>query len=144
MLEIFAEKDFVVKAKKFSNVIFPKGFYYYSGSAQKNYEKRLQRHIKPFKTVHWHIDHITTVSTNKIVRIFLFENAPRETECKVVRDLIKHFGLSERFEGFGNGDCKTCGTHLLYSEKPINQSQLFSLYQSTVRLIPPSSEIFWR
>ncbi len=142
LLEIHAVKPFEIKAKKFLGVKFPEGYYYYSGSAQKNYEGRLQRHIKPFKRIHWHIDHLTTVPTNKITRIFLFENAPRETECRIVQDLIARFSLSEEFKGFGNSDCKTCGTHLLYSEKPINHNHFISLYQSTVRLIPLSSEIF--
>ncbi len=142
LLEIFAKKDFEINAKKFLGVKFSKGYYYYSGSAQKNYSSRLERHLKPFKKIHWHIDHITTVPTNKITKIFLFENAPRETECKVVRDLINHFNLSEKFKGFGNGDCKTCGTHLLYSPEKIPQSHFISLYQSTVRLIPLSSETF--
>jgi Uri superfamily endonuclease len=142
LLEIYAEEDFSIKAKKFEGVNFPKGYYYYSGSAQKNYESRLLRHIRFEKTVYWHIDHLTTIHTNRITKIFLFENAPRETECKVVQDLIKHFNLDEQFTGFGNGDCKTCGTHLLYSPIPIDYNHFISLYQSAVRLIPLSKDIF--
>ncbi len=142
LLEIYAEKNFTIEAKKFSGTEFPSGYYYYSGSAQKNYEARLQRHLKPFKTIHWHIDHLTTIPSNKITRIFLFENSPRNMECEVVADLISRFGFSDKFHGFGNGDCKTCGTHLLYSEKALDYNHFISLYQSTVRLIPFSSEIF--
>ncbi len=142
LLEIFAKKDFTIEAKKFKDLTFPKGYYYYSGSAQKNYEHRLLRHIKPYKTIHWHIDHLTTIKSNKINKLFLFENAPKEFECKIVQDLISLFGLSEKFHGFGNGDCKTCGTHLLYSETPIDYNHFISLYHSTVRLIPLSSETF--
>ena len=142
LLEIKANKDFRISAKKFAGTLFPSGYYYYSGSAQKNYENRLQRHLKPVKTVHWHIDHLTTIATNRITRIFLFENAPRSTECEVVQFLIENFGLLENFYGFGNGDCKICGTHLLFSATPIDYNQFISLYQSTVRLIPLSSEIF--
>ena len=141
LLEIFAEKEFEITAKKFTGVKFPPGFYYYSGSAQKGYNSRLTRHLKETKTIHWHIDYLTTIKTNKITTIFLFENAPRDRECEVVQTLIKIFHLDDSFSGFGNGDCKTCGTHLLYSKEKINHSQFTSLYQSTVSFIPSSNDI---
>ena len=40
ILELFAEKDFKVRIKKFSDIILDSGFYYYIGSAQKNYNSK--------------------------------------------------------------------------------------------------------
>ncbi len=141
LLEIFASEEFTVKAKKFVGIKFPSGYYYYSGSAQKGYNARLKRHLRRTKTIHWHIDHITTISTNKITTIFLFEEAPRERECEVVQTLIREFNLDDTFSGFGNGDCKTCGTHLLYSKEKIDYNHFISLYHPTVSFIPSSNEI---
>ncbi len=141
LLEIYAPEEFEIKAKKFIGVKFPPGYYYYSGSAQKGYNARLTRHLKESKTLHWHIDYLTTKKSNKITTIFLFENAPRERECEVVQTLINEFHMDDSFSGFGNGDCKTCGTHLLYSKEKINHSQLTSLYQSIVSFIPSSNDI---
>ena len=141
LLEIFASEKFEINAKKFLGKIFPPGYYYYSGSAQKGYNARLVRHLKEEKTLHWHIDYLTTIRTNSVTTIFLFENAPRNRECEVVQTLINKFHLDDSFSGFGNGDCKTCGTHLLYSKEKINHSQLTSLYHSTVSFIPSSNDI---
>ncbi len=141
LLEIFAPHDFKIEAKRFAEKTFPAGFYYYSGSAQKNYNARLTRHLRKIKTVHWHIDHLTTNPDNKIINVFLFENAPKNMECEVVQTLIKNFNLDDSITGFGNSDCKTCGTHLLYSPKQLNHNHFIRLYQSTVSLIPSSNEI---
>ncbi len=141
LLEIFASEKFEISAKKFLGEIFPSGYYYYSGSAQKGYNSRLVRHLKEEKTLHWHIDYLTTIKTNRITTIFLFENAPRSQECEVVETLINKFHLDDYFSGFGNGDCKTCGTHLLYSKEKINHSQFSSLYHSIVSFNPSSKVI---
>jgi Uri superfamily endonuclease len=141
LLEIFAPHDFEIEAKRFAGKVFHAGFYYYSGSAQKNYNSRLTRHLKKVKTVHWHIDHLTTNPNNKIINIFLFPDAPQKMECEVVQTLINKFNLDDSITGFGNSDCKTCGTHLLYSPKQLNHNHFIRLYQSTVSLIPSSNEI---
>ncbi|OPX33398.1 hypothetical protein B1H10_06095 [candidate division KSB1 bacterium 4484_188] len=38
---------------------FPPGFYIYTGSQQRSLLKRVERHLRPEKKIHWHIDYLT-------------------------------------------------------------------------------------
>lgn len=143
LLEIKAESDFRVGIKKFSGLDFPAGYYYYAGSAQKNFKQRLNRHIRKDKIIHWHIDHITTIETNKITSILIDTGKQKEFECRLVQNLLTEFKLKSIAKGFGNSDCNICESHLLFSKKKISYSHFISLYQSMARLIPSSKEISW-
>ncbi len=141
ILEINAEKDFTISTKTFSNFLFKKGFYYYVGSAQKNFRSRILRHLKKEKIINWHIDHITTKTSNKIVSVYLFQNMPKNFECELVQTLTGKGILEYSANNFGNSDCKICDSHLLYSEKKIPYSHFSRLYQSIVRFKPSSKDI---
>jgi Uri superfamily endonuclease len=97
--------------------------------------------LKKEKIVNWHIDHLTTLPFVEITKVFILPDAPKSAECGLVKALQMDFGISTNKKGFGNGDCQICETHLLYSEKPIDQSHFISLYHSTVCLTPSSMEI---
>ena len=142
VLEIYAPSPFEVAIKKFSEVHFPKGYYYYIGSAQKNLGHRINRHLKLNKKLHWHIDYITSNIKINIKSILIFKDFPRDFECKLTGELQDQFSLIHIAKGFGNSDCNICESHLLYSKKLIDYNHLLSLYQSTVRLIPSSRETF--
>ncbi len=142
LLEIKALSPFKIKAKMFTGQTFPKGYYYYSGSAQKNFYKRVERHVRKAKNVYWHIDHITSLKSNEIQTVFIFGKMKKNFECKIVEVLENKFGLKHIAKNFGNGDCSNCYSHLLYSKTKIDHSHFISLYQSTVRFIPSSKEIF--
>lgn len=142
LLEIFASTSFKISNKNFKNIIFPKGYYYYSGSAQKNLIQRIKRHLRKGKNIYWHIDYLTSNPTNTISSIFILENGKKNYECNFVLVLLKDFNLKIAANNFGNGDCNSCESHLLYSKKKINHSHFISRYQSIVRLIPSSKEIF--
>lgn len=140
LLEIFASEPFQVDIENFSGRVFPAGYYYYSGSAQKNLIARVERHQQETKNVHWHIDHLTSIPTNKIKTVFLFENAKKNFECEVIRELTENFRLRIAAKGFGNSDCRRCQSHLLYCKQKMTHSHFISRYQSTVRLMPASSD----
>lgn len=135
-MEIFASKPFVVPIKKFADKKFSKGYYYYVGSAQKNLRQRLLRHCRDEKKVHWHIDHITSIKTNKINNILFSQGADKELECELANHFEKNLKLDSSIKGFGNSDSNCSSTHLFYSKNQIDHNHLFSLYQSIVRLIP--------
>lgn len=142
LLELFIDPKEKLPTKRFDRECFPEGYYYYAGSAQKNLIKRIERHLRHEKTIHWHIDHLTT-GTDFIKRIFIFENAPKNLECDLVQLMLNKLSFGIPVKNFGNGDCvNNCPSHLLYSGKSIDQSQLFSLYHSIVCLIPSSSGTF--
>ncbi len=140
ILEIYAKKNFCIEIKKFSDRIFTKGYYYYVGSAQKNLRQRLTRHLKKKKKIHWHIDYITAIHTNKIQIILLSQGSSKDLECEIANHFEYSLKLDASFKNFGNSDSNCSSTHLFYSKKTIDHSHLFSLYQSMVRLMPSEIE----
>ncbi len=140
ILEIIVPKIFSLDIVKFKNINLDEGYYYYVGSAQRNLIQRINRHLRKDKIIHWHIDHLTTPEYNQIKTILVFEDRIKEFECRLVSDLESVYNLSHPLKGFGNSDCNSCKSHLLYSKKKIDHSHLFSRYQSMVRFIPSSSE----
>lgn len=142
ILEIFAKTEFRLAIKKFENNNLKNGYYYYVGSAQKNYNSRLERHLRKAKTIHWHIDHLTTNENLKIQKIYLIENGSKNIECSTVHKMENLLNVEHPLIGFGNSDCKICNSHLLYSKKKINQSHFISLYQDIVLFKPSSKDIF--
>ncbi len=143
LLEFFTQGSPPLSIKKFSAAALQKGYYYYVGSAQKNFHHRIGRHLRNKKKVHWHIDHLTTNEHFKIKRIFIFPNAPKDFECKLRSNMQTEFKMESPLLGFGNGDCNICATHLLFRKSKIDQNHFISLYQSMVLLIPASKETFW-
>lgn len=142
LLELHIKKAIQIKTKRFLGQQFPKGYYYYSGSAQKNLSHRLERHIRKNKIIHWHIDHLTSDPDCEIKAVFIANGKDKNLECEFVDVLLREFGLKITSEGFGNGDCHTCNSHLLYSKKKIDHNHFISLYQSIERFIPSSKETF--
>ncbi|MBU0560889.1 MAG: GIY-YIG nuclease family protein [Bacteroidetes bacterium] len=142
ILELFARDDFKIGIKKFIDLSFPKGYYYYVGSAQKNLSHRLKRHAKKTKIIHWHIDHLTSHSGIILKNIFIIPNAPKEIECKLANSFEANFNTNIIAHGFGNGDTRETKTHLFFKSKSIPYSHFCSVYQSIVRLIPSSIETF--
>lgn len=142
VIEFWAKNDFSLGIKKYAENFFSKGYYYYSGSAQKNFRERLSRHLRLNKKVHWHIDHLTTDQNFEIKSILILNEAPKEFECKIIESFLGNDKVEQSILGFGNGDCSTCRTHLLNSFNRIDYNQLFSLYHDIVRFIPSSRETF--
>ncbi len=130
LLEILASKKFRVDIKKFRDVLFPAGYYYYVGSAQKNFASRIKRHLSENKKVHWHIDHITTLKTNMIRKIYFIEDAEKDIETDLAAKLVSALNCRIIVEKFGCSDTPESVTHLVYSRKPIKFSSLQSIYKS--------------
>ena len=86
---------------------FKPGIYKYTGSAKKNLNSRLQRHLTKDKKSHWHIDYLTSHPDIIIIQVKRFETK----ECQLNQQTngkIPH-------PGFGSTDCRQhCGSHLKY------------------------------
>ncbi len=84
---------------------FPAGTYIYTGSAKRNIDSRIERHLRDDKTLRWHIDYLLAHKQATIAKI----ERHAEPECVVNqlvkgRVIVKHFGAS---------DCRAgCGSHL--------------------------------
>jgi Uri superfamily endonuclease len=86
---------------------FPAGCYVYTGSAQRNFEARIARHLRDAKKIRWHIDYLLT--------------APGVTVTQVIRSDADECPLNQAtpgdlpVPGFGASDCRAgCGSHLKY------------------------------
>jgi len=85
----------------------PAGQYIYTGSAKKNMEKRIARHLKHDKNLKWHIDYLLNSPQASIVNVRLFPDA----ECQINQNTTGIILIN----GFGSSDCHSgCGSHLKY------------------------------
>jgi len=100
-----------IQIGQFGRFSFPKGIYFYTGSAQRNLSARLERHSRKKKVLRWHIDYLS-VKVEMLGAITIA--GPRELECKLAKDLGGLFELA--VPGFGASDCR-CGGHLFYAKE---------------------------
>lgn len=142
VLEIYARSSFSIGIKKYSGRIFRTGYYYYTGSAQKNLMQRIERHLRKKKKIYWHIDHLIAAKPAEIKRIFLMVNKAKSFECDISNQISRISGIEVAAGEFGNSDCNKCKSHLYFSSRRLNQSHFTSRYQSTVCLIPSSRVMF--
>ena len=86
---------------------FPVGCYVYTGSAKRNFEARVARHLRQEKTVRWHIDYLLTAPGVAVLDV----RRSNEPECV----LNQRAGGEVLIPGFGASDCRArCGSHLRY------------------------------
>ena len=84
---------------------FPAGRYVYTGSALRNFETRIARHLSTAKKMHWHIDYLLAAPG---VRVLEVRRSVKE-ECAVNRSTRGTIPVP----GFGASDCQAgCGSHL--------------------------------
>ena len=103
----------VLGVGKLGMVTLPAGRYAYVGSAHGpgGLRARLQRHLRPTKVRHWHIDALTLEHCPD--RIF-FRADPGREECAWVRALLALPGVTAPIRGFGSSDCREgCPAHLV-------------------------------
>ena len=121
---------------KLGGASFPKGFYVYVGSAQKNLSQRIERHLRKEKSLHWHIDYLLPHA--KILSIQIFK-ASKEWECRLSRRLAGLEGAGIIMKGFGASDCK-CPSHLYYfPRKPPLGRIRFVVSPRTIELVGKST-----
>ena len=97
------------------------GRYAYCGSAYGpgGLGGRLRRHLRPDKSVRWHVDHLTAAG-----RIFALGLAPGGRECALVDGLGRRPGVTVPLAGFGSSDCARCPAHLLRIERSVDPRAL--------------------
>ena len=90
---------------------FNPGFYVYVGSAARNLDQRVARHLRLRKKLRWHIDYLRAAASS--VRAFPIRTR-RDLECSLAADIAR--SSDGAVAGFGCSDC-SCGSHLLYFGK---------------------------
>ncbi len=106
-------KEFSSDVGSLKNMKFKKGNYIYVGSALNSLEKRVQRHIRKEKKIHWHIDRLTTSQHSSIKKILYLKTESR-LECKLSQNVAKLPNVMP-VQKFGSTDCRSgCKSHLYY------------------------------
>ena len=94
-----------IEVGKLGIVDFTTGRYVYTGSALRNLEARIARHLRKDKRLHWHIDYLLAASEAKVVGVERFT----QSECDVNQKTHGTLWVA----GFGASDCHNgCGSHL--------------------------------
>jgi Uri superfamily endonuclease len=97
-----------IQVGKLGSFHFPAGKYVYTGSARKNIEARVRRHLAREKKLRWHIDYLLTAPNVEVYDSKMFTGE----ECA----LNQAVSGSVLVKGFGASDCKNrCGSHLKYT-----------------------------
>lgn len=106
-LYIRLRKTKTIRIGKFGEFRFPAGRYIYTGSAKRNLESRIRRHLSEHKKLYWHIDYLIADPDVKVVRVRLSATK----ECSLNQRTAGKITVAD----FGAGDCKSgCGGHLKY------------------------------
>jgi Uri superfamily endonuclease len=96
-----------VQVGALGSVDFAAGRYVYTGSAKRNFEARVARHLRQEKAVRWHIDYLLTAPGVAVLDV----RRSNEPECV----LNQRAGGEVLIAGFGASDCRAgCGSHLRY------------------------------
>jgi Uri superfamily endonuclease len=86
---------------------FPAGQYVYTGSAKRNLDARIARHLRKDKKLRWHVDWLLAADGVAIVAV----ERSVEDECV----LNQQVGGLVVAPGFGASDCQNrCGSHFRY------------------------------
>lgn len=107
-LAIMLPRRLEIEVGRLGHCVFPAGRYAYVGSARRNMEARLRRHLGTGRErLHWHIDYLLTQPGVRIVAVETFVAA----ECALVAATAGRGVVP----GFGASDCRAgCGSHLRY------------------------------
>jgi sugar fermentation stimulation protein A len=109
-LHLYLPKRARVKVGKLGVFLFPAGRYIYSGSALGGLARRVGRHRRQAKRLHWHIDYLL-----RYARIERIETIPtrQRLECALNAQALDQPGARVIVNGFGASDCR-CRAHLVY------------------------------
>jgi Uri superfamily endonuclease len=100
-------KNTSVTVGRLGETALHRGFHLYIGSAKRTLEKRIERHLRKEKTLHWHIDHVLASHSNSVLEVW---TRAADLECKTARAIhqLPQAGVVKR--GLGSSDCQ-CPTH---------------------------------
>jgi Uri superfamily endonuclease len=106
-LRINVEKPVRIRVGRLGFFLFPAGQYIYTGSAKRNLEARIARHLRKEKALRWHIDWLLSASGVRVATV----KRSSESECT----LNQKVGGMVVVPGFGASDCRNgCDSHLHY------------------------------
>lgn len=114
LLVIYLDKDTKIKTKA-REFCLKKGYYIYVGSAMNSLEKRVARHFKKEKRLHWHIDFL--LQKAQLLSAYLIPSRERIEE--ILSQIVGE--IFQGVEGFGASDLSV-KTNLYYSMCPPDET----------------------
>ncbi len=98
---------------------FERGEWVYVGSAMGSgsttIERRLERHFRAEKKLHWHIDYLLRSGAEATSAVFAESDTPME--CSLAQALRRDGRFQQGPTGFGASDCRMhCKTHIFRYE----------------------------
>ncbi|WP_062198145.1 GIY-YIG nuclease family protein [Massilibacterium senegalense] len=109
-LEVELLEGRTIQVGKLGTFFFQKGTYVYVGSAKKNIQARITRHMTKDKVKRWHIDYVTQYATT--IRHVTY-SGNEQTECELAKSIQKKLDGKVVVKKFGSSDC-SCVTHFFY------------------------------
>jgi len=104
---IDVERPLRIRVGCLGRFLFPNGRYVYTGSARRNLEARIARHLRQEKSLRWHIDWLLSAPGVKVASV---KRSGKE-ECALNQSNAGVVVVA----GFGASDCRNgCGSHLRY------------------------------
>ncbi|ADT83997.1 GIY-YIG nuclease family protein [Thermococcus barophilus] len=110
-LVIKVERDMIVRTKR-KEFPLKAGYYVYVGSAMNSLEKRVERHFRKDKKLHWHVDFL--LKEAKLLRAYLIPS-----DAKIEEELsmeVSKFG--KPIEGFGASDLRIDSNLHYFKDEP--------------------------
>jgi Uri superfamily endonuclease len=109
-LHLYLPRQTQIAVGKLGTFTFPAGRYLYTGSALSGLERRLARHRRQEKTLHWHIDYLLCHARIEDVRVW---PTTERLECTRNAEALALPGARVIVPRFGASDCR-CAAHLVY------------------------------
>lgn len=104
------------------NIEYKCGYYVYTGSAMNSLSKRINRHKRKRKKLHWHIDYILSAMT--IAKIYPIQNLESREEAIAEQLLI----IADNYiPQFGSSDSKLSSHLTFFQDNPIQNRDFINL-----------------
>ena len=141
-LLLLVSEEVTLTIGKLGKQRFPRGYYFYTGSAlgkgASSLKHRIARHLRKEKRKFWHIDYLLA-DENVSVEAVIAAETNKKMECNINSRIKGMKGAEVPVKGFGASDCrKNCGSHLLYFPEIQNAD---CLVQNLVRSLQSVSGI---
>lgn len=124
LLVISINSDKTIRVGELGEKKFKRGHYVYVGSAMRTLSKRIARHSRKSKNMHWHIDYLIAEAA-KVTPVPIVTGD--SLECELAAKLAEI--ADSRVKDFGSSDCR-CAGHLDYfTENPFQNRRFIDIIQ---------------
>ena len=129
LITMALQRDLRIQVGALGRLPFRRGHYVYVGSAARGLSRRVERHRRRRKRLHWHIDFLRS----RAVEVQGFPIRGATGECELAGEVARIGSGSVR--GFGSSDCG-CPSHLVFFPEAPHKTAAFQRLLTTMRHRP--------